>query len=73
MGVSICLDMVSIETLDLDTKKWSVSTVEKISTSTKSWSRQSRYLDEDRDISILSRHHFQVPKILIEIKKSVET
>jgi hypothetical protein len=36
MGVSICLDMVSIETLDLDTKKRSVSTVKKISTSTKS-------------------------------------
>ncbi len=30
LGVSICLDVVSIETLDLDTKKKSVSTVEKI-------------------------------------------
>ena len=32
LGVSICLDVVSIETLDLDTEKKSVSTVEKIST-----------------------------------------
>jgi hypothetical protein len=29
MGVSICLDVVSIKTLDLDTAKKSVSTVEK--------------------------------------------
>jgi hypothetical protein len=36
LGVSICLDRVSIETLDLDTKKQSVSTVEKISTVSKS-------------------------------------
>jgi hypothetical protein len=36
LGVSICLDVVSIETLDLDTKKKSVSTVEKISTVSKS-------------------------------------
>jgi hypothetical protein len=36
LGVSICLDVVSIETLDLDAKKGSVSTVEKISTVSKS-------------------------------------
>ncbi len=36
MGVSICLDVVSIETLDLDTEKKSVSMVEKISTVSKS-------------------------------------
>ncbi len=36
LGVSICLDVVLIETLDLDTKKKSVSTVEKISTVSKS-------------------------------------
>ncbi len=29
LGVSICLDVVSIETLDLDTEKKSVSTVSK--------------------------------------------
>ncbi len=36
LGVSICLDVVSIETLDLDTEKNSVSTAEKISTVSKS-------------------------------------
>ena len=36
LGVSICLDVVSIETLDLDTEKKSVSTAEKISTVSKS-------------------------------------
>ncbi len=36
MGVLICLDVVSIETLDLDTGKRLVSTVEKISTLSKS-------------------------------------
>ncbi len=36
MGVSICLDVVSIETLDLDTGKRLVSTVEKIRTLPKS-------------------------------------
>ncbi len=36
LGVSICLDMVTIETLDLDTEKKSVSKVEKISTVSKS-------------------------------------
>ncbi len=36
MGVSICLDVVSIKTLDLDTGKRLVSTVEKISTLSKS-------------------------------------
>jgi hypothetical protein len=35
LGVSICLDVVSIETLDLDTEKKSVSTAEKISTVSK--------------------------------------
>jgi hypothetical protein len=36
LGVSICLDVVSIETLDLDTEKKSVSTAEKISSVSKS-------------------------------------
>ena len=36
LGVSICLDVVSIETLDLDVVKELVSTVEKISTASKS-------------------------------------
>ncbi len=36
LGVSICLDVVSMETLDLDAKKVSVSMVEKISTVSKS-------------------------------------
>ena len=36
LGVSICLDRVSIETLDLDTGRELVSTVEKISTLSKS-------------------------------------
>ncbi len=36
MGVSICLNVVSIETLDRDTGKRLVSTVEKISTLSKS-------------------------------------
>jgi hypothetical protein len=36
LGVSVCLDHVSIETLDQDTGKEPISTVEKISTLTKS-------------------------------------
>ncbi len=36
LGVLICLDMVSIETLNLDVVKEWVSTVEKISTASKS-------------------------------------
>jgi hypothetical protein len=36
LGVSICLDCVSIETLDLNTGREQVSTVEKILTLTKS-------------------------------------
>ncbi len=36
LGVLICLDVVSIETLDLDTEKKSVSTAKKISTPKKS-------------------------------------
>jgi hypothetical protein len=36
LGVSIGLDVVSIETLDLDVVKELVSTVEKISTASKS-------------------------------------
>ena len=51
-------------------RKKSVSTVEKISTVSKSESRRSRYLDWDREISILSRH---VQKVSIESEKSVET
>jgi hypothetical protein len=52
LGVSICLDRVSIETLNLDTGREPISTVEKnldtfkilVSTIEKSWSR-SRFLD----------------------------
>ncbi len=45
LGVSICLDVVSIKTLDLDVVKEWVSTVEKILTASKSKSRRLRYLD----------------------------
>ncbi len=72
MGVSICLDMVSIETLDLDIVKEWVSTVEKISTASKSYSRQLRYLDRDRDFSISSRQQCLDQKVSIEIEKFVE-
>ncbi len=44
LGVSICLDVVWIETLNLDAKKGSVSTVEKLD-SFKKLARRSRYLD----------------------------
>jgi hypothetical protein len=67
LGVSICLDVVSISTLDLDTVKKLVSTIEKISTVSKSLSRRLRSLDRDREISILSRHHHPDPNISIEI------
>jgi hypothetical protein len=36
MGVSICLDMVSIESLDLDSFNKDISTFEKLSTASKS-------------------------------------
>jgi hypothetical protein len=68
MGVSICLDVVSIKTLDLGTKKKSASTVEKISTP-----KKVSLDDRDREISILSRHHLPVPKVSTETKKSVES
>ena len=70
--VSICLDVVSIESLDLDVVKEWVSTVEKISTASKSASRQSRNLDLNRDFSILSRHQCPDQKVSIEIKKFVK-
>jgi hypothetical protein len=41
-GSRFCLDRVLIETLDLDTGREPVSTVEKISTLSKSKSRRSR-------------------------------
>jgi hypothetical protein len=66
MGVSICLDVVSIETLDLGTKKKSVSTVE-ISR------HQKKVSLDNREISILSRHHLPVPKVSTETEKSVKT
>ncbi len=72
LGVSICLDVVSIETLDLDVVKEWVSTVEKISTASKSKSRQSRYLDRDPDISISSRHQRPDQKISIEIENFIK-
>ncbi len=59
LGVSICLDVVSIKTLDLDTEKKSVSTARK--------SRQFQKVsldDRDREISILSRHVRKSPKSL---------
>jgi hypothetical protein len=66
LGVSICLDVISIETLDLNTEK-----------SQSRRSRKSRQFQkvslDDRDISILSRRHLPVPKVSIEIEKSVET
>jgi len=51
LGVSISLDVVLILTLDLDTVKKLVSTIEKISTTTKSlsrWSIMLRYLDKSQ-------------------------
>jgi hypothetical protein len=49
-----------------------VSTVEKISTVSKSASRQLRNLGLDRDFSILSRHQCRDQKVSIEIKKFVK-
>ncbi len=73
LGVSICLNVVRIETLDLDIIKQFVSTVEKILTFSKSSSQQSRNLDRDRDFSISSRHQCPDLKVSIEIKKFDET
>jgi hypothetical protein len=60
LGVSICLDMVSIETLDLDTFK--------------SWSRQvlKTGLDCRDEVSTKSRHGL-CPKVSIFVKVSIET
>ncbi len=69
LGVSICLDHVSIKTLD---ERLSISTVKKILTVSKSLSRQLRSLDQDWEILILSQRQVPVPKVLIKIKKSVE-
>ncbi len=60
LGVSICLDVISIETLDLDTKKVSLDGRENLDSFKKL-------------VSILSRRHLPVPKVSIEIEKSVET
>ncbi len=69
MGVSICLDLVSIESLNLDIAKEWVPTVKKISTASKSKSRRSRYLD-DRDISIeIKTSQFRLD-INVQTKKS---
>ena len=45
LGVSICLDHVSIKSLDIDTFKKLVSMIDKIWTLKKIWSWQSRSLD----------------------------
>ncbi len=47
LGVLICLNCVSIETLDLDIVKKFVSTLKKILTFSKSLSQQLRNLDLD--------------------------
>ena len=73
LGVSICLDRVSIKTLNLDTDRELVLTVKKILTISKSLSWQLRSLNWDGEISILSLHHLPVSKVSIEIKKSVDT
>ena len=49
LGVLVCLDCVSIETLDNNTVKKLVSTVEKISTVSKSLSRKLRSFDWNLD------------------------
>jgi hypothetical protein len=54
-GVSICLDRVSIETLNLDTGREPVSTVEKISTLKKVGLDTKDVLDLDLEWSQLSR------------------
>ena len=66
LGVSICLDVVSIETLDLDTKKSQSRRPKK--------SRQFQKVSlDDREISILSRHVQKVRKVSIETEKPAET
>jgi hypothetical protein len=72
LGVSICLDRVSIESLDIDVVKECISTVDKILTASKSASRQLRNLGRDRDFSILSRHQCPDQKVSIEIKKFIK-
>jgi hypothetical protein len=72
LGVSICLDRVSIESLNLDVVKECVSTVEKISTASKSAPLQSRNLGPDRDFSISSQHQCPDQKASIEIEKFIE-
>ncbi len=72
LGVSICLDRVSIKSLDLDVVKECILTVEKISTASKSASQQLRNLGQDRDFLISSWHQCPDQKVLIEIEKFVE-
>jgi hypothetical protein len=63
LGVSICLDLVLIETLDLQSRR-----------SRKSRQFQKVSLDnQDWEISILSRHVRKVRKVSIETEKSVKT
>ena len=73
LGVSICLDRVSIKTLNLDTGRELISAVKKILTISKNLSWQLRSLNWDGEILILSLHHLPVSKVSIEIKKSVDT
>ncbi len=73
LGVLICLDRVSIKTLNLDTGRELVSTVEKILTISKSLSWRLRSLNRDGEILILSLHYLPVSKVSMEIKKSVDT
>ena len=62
LGVSIYLDRVSIETLNLDSFKMYVSTVKIILTASKSLSWRSRYLDRDWEILINFWSTFQSKK-----------
>jgi hypothetical protein len=79
LGVSICLDVISIETLDHDLGRVGLDGRENLDKFKKlvlmiekSRSR-SRSLDRDQEISILSQNHLPVSKVSIEIEKSVET
>ena len=73
LGVSICLDMVSIETLDLDTGGELVSTVEIFLTVWKTTSRQSRFSRQFEKWHLDKSRQFLRYKVSIFIFVSIET
>jgi hypothetical protein len=71
------VDRLSLGSRFVSKRSWSRVSISSLAKSKSRQSRKSRHCQKvsfnNRDISILSRHHLPVPKVSIEIEKSVKT